>query len=283
MRIKKVGVVGCGLMGSGIVQVCAQSGYQVVASEANDELLNKGLMSINNFLSKSIEKGKISQQDKEAIIGRIKGTTDINDFSGCDLVIEAVTENMDLKKKVFSELDKICPQHAILASNTSALSIIEMATATKKPEKVLGLHFMNPVPIMPLLEIVQTIATSNETLEIGKEFGKSLGKTVVVAKDTPGFIVNRLHVPYILNAIRMLEAGIATREDIDTSIKLGLNYPMGPLTLTDFLGNDTLYYIACDMYEKLKDPQYAPPILLQKMIAAGWYGRKSGKGFYEYK
>jgi 3-hydroxybutyryl-CoA dehydrogenase len=158
-----------------------------------------------------------------------------------------------------------------------------MAMVTSRPDKVLGLHFMNPVPIMPLLEIVQTIATSNETLETSKEFGKSLGKTIVVAKDFPGFIVNRLHVPYILNAIRMLEAGIATREDIDTSIKLGLNYPMGPLTLTDFLGNDTLYYIACDMYEKLKDPQFAPPILLQKMIAAGWYGRKSGKGFYEYK
>jgi 3-hydroxybutyryl-CoA dehydrogenase len=158
-----------------------------------------------------------------------------------------------------------------------------MAAVTKRAERVLGLHFMNPVPIMPLLEIVQTIATSNETLETSKKFGKSLGKTIVVAKDTPGFIVNRLHVPYILNAIRLLEAGIATREDIDASIKLGLNYPMGPLTLTDFLGNDTLYNIACDMYEKLKDPQYAPPILLQKMIAAGWYGRKSGKGFYEYK
>jgi 3-hydroxybutyryl-CoA dehydrogenase len=283
MEIKKVGVVGCGLMGSGITQVCAQSGYQVVVSEANNELLNKGLASINNFLTKGIERGKISQQDKETTIGRIKGTTDIKDFSNCDLVIEAVTENMDLKKKIFAELDKICPQHAILSSNTSALSIIEMAALTKKADKVLGLHFMNPVPIMPLLEIVQTIATSNETLETSKKFGKSLGKTIVVAKDTPGFIVNRLHVPYILNAIRLLEAGIATREDIDASIKLGLNYPMGPLTLTDFLGNDTLYNIACDMYEKLKDPQYAPPILLQKMIAAGWYGRKSGKGFYEYK
>jgi len=283
MEIKNVGVVGCGLMGSGITQVCAQSGYQVVVSEANNELLNKGLASINNFLTKGIEKGKISQQDKETTLGRIKGTTDIKDFSNCDLVIEAVTENMDLKKKIFAELEKICPQHAILSSNTSALSIIEMAAVTKRADKVLGLHFMNPVPIMPLLEIVQTIATSNETLETSKKFGKSLGKTIVVAKDTPGFIVNRLHVPYILNAIRLLEAGIATREDIDASIKLGLNYPMGPLTLTDFLGNDTLYNIACDMYEKLKDPQYAPPILLQKMIAAGWYGRKSGKGFYEYK
>lgn len=283
MEIKKVGVVGCGLMGSGIAQVCAQSGYQVVVSEANTELLNRGLVSINNFLSKSVEKGKIIHQNKEATLSRIKGTTDINDFSCCGLVIEAVTENMDLKKKIFTELDKICPEHVTLASNTSALSIIDMAAVTGRPEKVLGLHFMNPVPIMPLLEIVQTIATSNEILETCKEFGKSLGKTIVVAKDTPGFIVNRLHVPFILNAIRMLEVGIATREDIDSSVKLGLNYPMGPLTLTDFLGIDTLYYIACDMYEKLKDPQYAPPILLQKMIAAGWYGRKSGKGFYEYK
>src|SRR4030042_6432304 len=281
MQIKKVGVVGCGLMGSGIAQVCAQSGYQVVVSEANDELLNKGLKSINNFLTKSIEKGKISQQDKDATLSRMKGTTNLNDFSDCDLVIEAVTENMDLKKKVFIELDKICPQHAILSSNTSALSIIEMAAVTRRLEKVLGLHFMNPVPIMPLLEIVQTISTSDETLETSKEFGKSLGKTIVIAKDTPGFIVNRLHVSFTLNAIRILEAGIATKEDIDTSIKLGLNHPMAPITLADFLGIDTLFYIACDMYDKLKDPQYAPSILLQKMIAAGWYGRKSGKGFYE--
>jgi 3-hydroxybutyryl-CoA dehydrogenase len=283
MEIKKVGVVGCGLMGSGIALVCAQSGYQVVASEANNELLNKGLVSINNFLTKGVEKGKISDHDKETTLGRIKGTTDMSDFSGCDLVIEAVTENMDLKKRIFAELDKICPPHTILATNTSALSVTDMAAATKRSEKVLGLHFMNPVPIMPLLEIVQTIATSNESLETSKAFGMSLGKTIVIAKDSPGFIVNRLHVPYILNAIRLLEAGIATREDIDTSIKLGLNYPMGPLTLTDFLGNDTLYYIACDMYEKFKDPQYSPPIMLQNMVAAGWYGRKSGRGFYEYK
>ena len=283
MEIKKVGVVGCGLMGSGIAQVCAQSGYQVVVSEANDELLNKGLASINSFLTKSVEKEKISQQDKDTTLGCIKGTTNISDFSDCDLVIEAVTENMDLKKKVFAELDKVCPQHAILASNTSALSIIEIATATSRLDKVPGLHFMNPVAIMRLLEIVQTIATSGETLEICKDFGQSLGKTIVVAKDTPGFIVNRLAIPYTLNAIRMLEAGIATREDIDTAINLGLNHPMGPLTLADFLGIDTLYYAACDMYEKFKEPQYAPPILLQKMIAAGWYGRKASKGFYEYK
>jgi 3-hydroxybutyryl-CoA dehydrogenase len=283
MEIKKVGVVGCGPMGSGIAQVCAQSGYQVVVSEINDTLLNKGLASISSFLAKSVEKGKISEQDKTTALGRIKGTTNINDFSDCDLVIEAVTENMDVKKKIFAELDKICPQHAILASNTSALSIIDIATATKRQDKVLGLHFMNPVPIMKLLEIVQTIATGDETLEISKEFGKSLGKTVVVTKDTPGFIINRLSIPYTLNAIRMLEAGVATREDIDNAVTAGLNYPMGPLALADFLGIDVLYNAACDMYEKFKEPQYAPPILLQKMIAAGWYGRKAGRGFYEYK
>lgn len=283
MEIKKVGVVGCGLMGSGIVQVCAQSGYQVVVSEVNDELLNKGLASIDSFLTRSIEKGKISQQDKDATLGRIKGTTNVNHFSDCDLVIEAVAEKIDLKKSVFTQLDKICPRQAILATNTSSLSIIEIATATSRPDKVLGLHFMNPVPIMRLLEIVQTIATSDETLETCKDFGRSLGKTIVVAKDTPGFIVNRLAIPFTLNAIRMLEAGVATREDIDTAVNLGLNHPMGPLTLGDFLGLDTLYYAACDMYEKFKEPQYAPPILLQKMIAVGWCGRKTGKGFYDYK
>jgi 3-hydroxybutyryl-CoA dehydrogenase len=283
MEIRKVGVVGCGLMGSGIAQVCSQSGYQVVVSEINNELLNKGLASITGFLTKSVERGKITEQDKDTTLGRIKGTTDIGDFFDCELVIEAVAENMDLKKNVFASLDKICPQHAILASNTSALSIIEIATATSRMDKVLGLHFMNPVPIMKLLEVIQTIATSDETLETGKEFGKSLGKTVVVAKDTPGFIANRLSIAYTLNAIRMLESGVATREDIDTAVTSGLNYPMGPLALADFLGIDTLYYAACDMYDKFKEPQYAPPVLLQKMIAAGWYGRKAGRGFYEYK
>jgi 3-hydroxybutyryl-CoA dehydrogenase len=283
MQIKKVGVVGCGLMGSGITQVCAQSGYQVVVSEASDELLNKGLKSIDSFLTKSIERGKITAEDKDNTLGRIKGSTKIADLSDCDLVIEAVTENMDLKKKVFAELDKTCPQHTILASNTSALSIIEIATATGRLDKVLGLHFMNPVPIMKLLEIVRSIATSDDTIETGKEFGKSLGKTIVVAKDTPGFIVNRLSIAFALTAIRTLEAGIASREDIDTAISAGLNHPMGPLTMGDFAGLDTLYYAACDMYDKTKDPIYAPPILLQKMIAAGWYGRKAKKGFYEYE
>ncbi|MFC2065923.1 3-hydroxyacyl-CoA dehydrogenase family protein [Chloroflexota bacterium] len=283
MEIKRVGVVGCGQMGGGIVQTCAQSGYQVVALEINDELLKKGLASINSILSKSVEKGRITQQDKDAAISRIKGTTDMKDFGDCDLAIEAAIENPDLKKKIFADLDKFCPKHAILATNTSCLSIIDMAMATSKPDKVLGLHFFNPVPIMKLLEIVKTIATSDEIVETCREFGTALGKTIVIARDTPGFIVNRLLQPYINNAIRMLESGIATREDIDTGIQLGLNHPMGPLTLADFIGLDTELFITESMYDEFKEPQYAAPTLLRKMVAAGWLGRKSGKGFYDYK
>lgn len=283
MEIKKVGVVGCGRMGSGIAQVCAQSGYQVVVSEINDNLLNKGLASINSFLTKSVDKSKISQQDKEATLGRLKGTTNTQDFHDCDLIVEGAIENMDLKKKIFTELDKICPKHTILATNTSCLSIIDMAMVTTRPDKVLGLHFFYPPPIMQLLEIVRTIATSDETLKIGEDFAKSLGKTIVIAQDTPGYIVNRLLIPYLLNAIRMLEAGIAPRDDIDTAIRLGLNHPMGPLALADFTGLDILLFVANAMYEELKEPQYVPPTLLKKMVTAGWLGRKTGKGFYEYK
>jgi len=283
MEIKKVGVIGCGTMGNGIVIVCAQSGYQVVVSEINDQLLNKGLASINSFLTKSVEKGKLSQPDRDSALARIKGTTNTQDFSDCDLVIEAAVENMDLKKKIFAEVDKICPKHTILASNTSCLSIIDIAMATSRPDKVLGLHFMNPVPIMKLLEIVRTIATSDETLDTGRTFGASLGKTVVLAKDTPGFIVNFLLMPFLLNTIRMLDAGVASREDIDAAINLGLGHPMGPLTLADLIGLDTILFVVSAIYEELKDPQYAPPPLLRKMVTAGWLGRKTGKGFYEYK
>jgi len=283
MEIKKVGVVGCGAMGSGIIQVCAQSGYQVVVSEINDELLTKGLALINSVLTKSVDRGKISQQDKETILNRIKGTTRTKDFYDCDLVIEAATENMKLKKKIFAELDKICPEHAILASNTSCLSITDMAMATNRPDRVLGLHFFNPAPIMKLLEIIKTTATSDKTLKVSRDFGNSLGKTVVIAQDTPGFIVNRLMVPFLLNAICMLEAGIATREDIDTAINLGLSHPMGPLALADFIGLDVVFAIANAIYQDFKEPQYAPPALLKKMVANGWLGRKTGKGFYEYK
>ena len=283
MEIRKVGVIGCGLMGTGIAQVCAQSGYQVIVSEINDELLNKGLASINAGLTKSVDKGKLSQQDKDATLGRLKGTTSAKDFADRDLMIEAVIENMDLKKKIFAELDKICPEQAILATNTSCLSIIDMAMVTTRPDKVLGLHFFNPAPVMRLMEIVRTVATSDETFGIGKDFGESLGKTIVAAQDAPGFIVNRLMTPFLLNAIRILETGIATREDIDTAVNLGLNHPMGPLALTDLIGLDTVYFIANSIYEESRDLQYAPPTLMKKMLAAGWLGRKTGKGFYEYK
>jgi len=283
MEIKKVGVVGCGTMGNGIAQVCAQSGYQVVVSEINEELLNKGLASINSFLTKSVERGKLTQQDKDSTLARIKGTTNTKDFADCDLVIEAAIENMDLKKKMFTELDKICPKHTILATNTSCLSIIDMAVETSRPDKVLGLHFMNPVPLMRLLEIVRTIATSDETIEIGRAFGESVGKTVVLAKDTPGFIANFLLMPFLLNAMRMLDAGVATREDIDAAINLGLNHPMGPLTLADLIGLDTVLFVVNAIYEEVKDPQYAAPPILRKMVTAGWLGRKTGKGFYDYK
>jgi len=282
MEIKQVGVVGCGQMGSGITQVCAQAGYQVSVLEINNELLNKGLAYIDSRLNRDVEKGRLSSQDKVSISNRIKGTTDTRDFAACDLVIEVAIENIDLKKKIFTELDKICPEHAILATNTSCLSIIDMAMATGRPDRVLGLHFMNPVPVMKLLEIVRTIATSDETLEIGKSFGKSLGKTIVIAQDTPGFVVNRLLIPYLLNAIHMLDTGVATKEDIDAGINLGLNHPMGPLTLADLIGNDTVLFIANALYDEFKEPQYAPPSLLRKMVTAGWLGRKTGKGFYEY-
>lgn len=283
MEIKKVGVVGCGTMGSGITQVCAQAKYEVLVSEVNNELLNKGLAAVDSSLLKAIEKGKLSPDDKDRVRARIKGTVGNRDFHDCDLVIEAVLEDMELKKQVFSELDKVCSKHAILATNTSTLSVIDIATATTRPDKVLGLHFFNPVPAMKLLEVVKTIATSDETLATGKEFGQSIGKTVIVAPDTPGFILNRLITPLGIRAIKMLEDGIATREDIDNAMKLGANMPMGCLELADLIGLDTLLAGYESLYQQLKDPQYAPPILLKRMVAAGWLGRKSGKGFCEYK
>ena len=255
----------------------------MIVSETNGELLAKGLSSINSFLSKGIERGKLTQEDKQVTLGRIKGTTDIMDFQDCDLVIEAATEKMHVKKNIFADLDRICPKYTILATNTSAQSVIDMATVTSKPDKVLGLHFFNPVPIMKLLEIVKTIATSDETVEIARSFGTSLGKSIIVAPDTPGFIVNRLLTPFLINAIRIVEAGVATIEDVDAAVTLGLNHPMGPFRLLDFGGLDSFLEAVGAKYEEFKDPQYAPPVLLKKMVAAGWYGCKSGKGFYEYK
>ena len=282
MEIRKVGIAGCGIMGSGIAQVCAQAGYEVVISETNDELLNKGLASIDSFLTRGIERGKVSQQDKDSTMARIKGATN-KDFTDCDLVIEAIIEDLAIKQQFFVELDEICPEHTILATNTSCISVIDIAAKTNRLDKVLGMHFFNPAQIMRLIEIVKTLATSDETLEAVKEFCQSLGKTIAVAKDTPGFLTSRLGVVQGLEAIRMLETGVGTAEDIDTAMKLGYNLPMGPLELADLVGLDTRLHVASSLYEATKDPKFAPPVLLQKMVAAGWLGRKTGKGFYEYK
>ncbi len=282
MKIKKVGVVGCGIMGSGIVQVSAQSGYEVTISEVNKEVLNKGLAAIDSTMTKGIERGKITKQDKDSTLARIKGTTNNKDFADCDLIIEAIIEDTGLKQKLFAELDKICPPNTILATNTSCLSVIDIASKTKRLDKVIGMHFFNPVHIMRLVELVRTIATSDDTLETARKYGESLGKTVTVAKDTPGFLSSRLGLVQGLEAIRMVEAGVGTAADVDTAMKLGYNLPMGPLELGDLVGLDTRLNIASAMYEMTKDPKFAPPVLLQKMVAAGWCGRKTGKGFYDY-
>lgn len=281
-RIKKVGVVGCGTMGSGIAQVCAQSGYQTIVSEMNEEILKKGLGAINSFMNKGIEKGKITQQEKDSILSRIKGITDLKGFSDCDLVIEAASEDLNLKKGIFADLDRICPEHTILGTNTSNLCIIEIASATKRQEKILGLHFMNPVPLIRLVELVRSIATSEDTFELAKDFTKSLGKDYIVASDTPGFIVNRLNSPFMLNAIRMFEAGIGSIEDIDKAATLALNHPMGPFALMDFSGLDMMYSSVKQRYEELPIPDFMPPPLLKRMVHAGRFGRKTGKGWYEY-
>ncbi len=282
MNIKTVGIVGCGLMGAGIAEVCARKGYRTIVREVNDALLEKGMGRIRRSMAKAVERGKATQEEVDGALARLTGTTDLAAMGECDLVVEAIIENMDEKKKVFAALDDICPPHAILASNTSSLCITEMASVTKRGDQVLGMHFFNPVPVMPLLELVRTILTSDETLETAKAFGASLGKTNIVAKDTPGFIVNLLLVPYLLDAVRALENGVATREDIDAGMKLGCNHPMGPLTLLDFVGLDTAYYIAGVMFEEFKDSRYAAPPLLKRMVLAGHLGRKTGKGFYDY-
>ena len=283
MEFKQIGVVGCGLMGSGIAEVCARAGYDVVVREVNDEFLQKGLERIRQSLSRAVARGKITQEQASSALSHLRGTLDLADFSGCDLVVEAAVENMALKKEIFAALDAIVPPHAILASNTSSLCVTEMASVTRRGDKVLGIHFFNPVPVMPLIEFVRTILTSDETMESARQFGASLGKTMVTAKDTPGFIVNRLLIPYLLDAVRVYGDGLATKEDIDTGIQLGLNHPMGPLTLLDFVGLDTALFIADAMFEEYKDARYAAPPLLRRMVLAGHLGRKSGKGFYDYR
>jgi 3-hydroxybutyryl-CoA dehydrogenase len=283
MEIKRVGVVGCGTMGSGIAQTAAQAGYKVSVSENSPELLKKGIAGIEYWLQKSVEKGKLPQAEKLNILGRISGITKLEDFYDCDIVIEAVPDNLNLKKKIFAELDKTCPADTILATNTGSLSIIAIAEATNRTDKVLGLHFFNPAPVMKLLEVVKTIATSEETLAAGKRFGTSLGKTVVVAPDMPGFIVNRLMSPLSVGAIKMLEDGLATCEDIDNALKLGTGMPMGVLESSDLVGLDNILGGLETLYQQFKDPGFAPPLLLKKMVAEGKLGRKSGQGFYNYK
>jgi 3-hydroxybutyryl-CoA dehydrogenase len=280
--MEKIGVIGCGLMGSGIAEVCARAQYDVVVLEVNQALLDKGLGRIQRSLDRAVSRGKLAREDAEQALSRIQGTVEMTDLAGCDMAIEAAVENMRLKKEIFAELDQLLPPHAILASNTSSLCITELASVTGRGEKVLGIHFFNPVPVMPLIEFVRTILTSDETMETARQFGESLGKRMVTAKDTPGFIVNRLLIPYLLDAVRVYENGLASKEDIDTAIKLGLNHPMGPLTLLDFVGLDTCLFIADAMYEEFKDPSYAAPPLLRRMVLAGHLGRKSGKGFYDY-
>lgn len=282
MEIKKVGVVGCGLMGSGIVQVVASAGFDTVAREVNDELLEKGLGIIEKSLGKFVEKGKITAEEKKAIQGRIRRTTKVEDLKDCDLVIEAITENPQIKKDLYKQLDGLCPKHTIFASNTSSISITEMAAVTGRPERFVGLHFMNPVPIMKLVEVIRTIQTDNDAFETAVQFGEKVGKVTVRTWDRVGFIVNRLLVPYLLDSIRAYEEGFGSIVDIDTSIHLGLNHPMGPLTLLDFVGLDTTLYIAEIMFDEYREARFAPPPLLKRLVTAGHYGRKTGRGFYDY-
>jgi 3-hydroxybutyryl-CoA dehydrogenase len=282
MAIHKVGVVGCGLMGSGIAQVCAAAGFDTVVREVSAEIVEKGLKNVDKNLGRLVEKGTINETKRGEIRGRLKGTTALEDFKDCDLVVEAIVEQLPAKRELFGALDKICPATAIFASNTSSLTITEIAAATKRPERFVGLHFFNPVPVMKLVEVVRTIATDAAVYEEMVAFGTKLGKTPVRAHDSTGFIVNRLLVPYLLDAIRALEEGVGSIEDIDNSMKLGCGHPMGPLTLLDFVGLDTTYYISNIMFDEFHEKRFASPPLLKRMVLAGWNGRKSGKGFYDY-
>jgi 3-hydroxybutyryl-CoA dehydrogenase len=282
VEIKKVGVCGLGLMGHGITQVAAQAGYSVVAREVDDERIQKGIGKIEKQLARSVEKGKLEQSAADEIRGRIQTTTGTDGFEDCDLVIEAITENLELKLELWKELDGVVKDDAVFATNTSSLSVIDQAAATNRPNKFIGLHFFNPAQVMPLLEVVQTVTTDDESLKTGFEFGESLKKTLVHAKDKTGFIVNRLLVPYMLDAVRAYEEGVGSIEEIDVAMKAGANHPMGPLTLLDFVGLDTTKSIADIMFDEYRERRFAAPPTLRKMVAAGWYGKKSGRGFYDY-
>jgi 3-hydroxybutyryl-CoA dehydrogenase len=282
MTIQKVGVVGCGLMGSGIAQVSAQAGFPTLVREATQALLDRGLASIQKFLKGGLEKGKLTQADVDRTLANLRGTSQLDEFSDRDLVIEAVTENLGVKKELLGTLDGLCGPQTIFASNTSSLSITEMSTFVKRPERVIGLHFFNPVPLMKLVEVVSTVRTDAAVLEAARAWCGALGKTPVSCGDSTGFVVNRLLVPYMLDAVRVFEQGLASRDDIDNAMKLGCGYPMGPLLLTDYVGLDTTHSIAEIMFAEFKEPRFAAPPLLRRMVLAGLHGRKSGKGFYDW-
>jgi len=282
MTIHKVGVIGAGLMGSGIAQTCAQSGYETIVREINQPLLDKGIKRIHDAWDTMVSKGKLTSEQVAANRARLHETLNLEDFADCDLVIEVILENMEEKIRLFTALDHLLKPGAFILSNTSSLNVTQMGAVTKRADKVCGLHFFNPAPVMKLVEIVKTISTSEETIAEIQQFAKSLGKTPVLAKDTAGFIVNFLLIPYLIAAIRMLENGMASRDDIDTAMKLGCGYPMGPFTLLDYVGLDTTLWAAEAIYEEYKDPLYAPPPLLRRMVLSGMTGRKSGRGFYEY-
>jgi 3-hydroxybutyryl-CoA dehydrogenase len=282
MPITKVGVLGCGLMGSGIAQVSAQAGFATTVLEASDELLQRGLGNLGKMLEGLVTRGKMEAKAKDDVLARISGTTRLDDLKECDLVIEAITENQPLKNETFAKLDRVCRPHAILASNTSSCNVTAMAAATRRPGQVLGLHFFNPVPLMKLVEVVRTILTDAAAAATATEWIRAVGKTPVQTKDSTAFIVNRLLVPYLLDAIRVYESGLATLEDIDQAMKLGCGYPMGPFTLLDLVGLDTTMFVAEVMFDEFREPRYAPPPLLKRMVMAGHLGRKSGRGFYKY-
>jgi 3-hydroxybutyryl-CoA dehydrogenase len=282
MQVKKVGVLGCGLMGSGIAQVSAQGGFATTVVEANDELLQRGLGALGKTLGGLVERGKLEAKAKDELLGRITGTTRLEDLKDCDIVVEAITENQTLKNETFARLDRVCAPHTLLASNTSSCNVTAMAAATRRPGQVLGLHFFNPVPLMKLVEVVRTLLTDGGAVTTATEWVRAVGKTPVQTKDATAFIVNRLLVPYLLDAIRVYEGGLATLEDIDQAMKLGCGYPMGPFTLLDLVGLDTTMFVAEVMFEEYREPRYAPPPLLKRMVMAGHLGRKSGRGFYKY-